>query len=673
MFSLAFALSAATLLQFPDPLQRPVFAVKNVRVETGVDPAQDGVTLLVRDGRIEALGKDAAIPIDADVVDGTGLVAAPAFIDAWSTRLLPDASGGAGGGGDDAGRFRGPRADRAAPTGGPAATVDEGIAVPAMDLLVRPGVKPADRALDSITFDPEKTKSLRETGFGIVLAAPSGPMIAGRSSLVALAADWSPSALVADDVALHLSFRAPPSDNYPSTLMGVLAELRQTFADARWQEDAWKRFEASGGTARRAALDARLAALAPARDRKQPVVFEADTALDIVAALDLAKELNVRPIIAGGAEAFRVATRLKQEDVPVIVALDFPDEPKGLKKKEAAPASAPASPADATAKSEPAEKPDAPPGARRGPRRRGNDGADAKPDAPADAPADATTDAKDAKDSKDAKDAKPDEPTLPQRALEEQDQRRQERIANAKELAAAGVRFAFSTRGQKSIPQFRENLALAVAAGLDRDRALRALTSDAATILGASSSCGTIATGRAATFALFDGDPLAKDTHVRTMVVDGRRFAFKAAPKGGKPDAKDKGKSNAPGASSGNAGGTWQIEMDSGGEKREYTVELTQDGASLSGSARSSRGTGEITAGSVNETSVSFTAVFQFGSRRYEFQYEGELNGDTLTGTVTVKAPEGGVGEPRPFTATRSPQPHSDVDEADEVRNGDEP
>src|SRR5256885_12480279 len=41
-------------------------------------------------------------------------------------------------------------------------------------------------------------------------------------------------------------------------------------------------------------------------------------------ALDLAKEFNLRLIIAGGQEAWKLADRLKAPDVPVLLSLNFP-------------------------------------------------------------------------------------------------------------------------------------------------------------------------------------------------------------------------------------------------------------------------------------------------------------------------------------------------------------
>jgi hypothetical protein len=75
---------------------------------------------------------------------------------------------------------------------------------------------------------------------------------------------------------------------------------------------------------RRPDQDKSLAALLPALARQTPVVFQANTQREIERALDLAQEFNLRAIIAGGAEGYRVADRLATAKVPVLLTLNFP-------------------------------------------------------------------------------------------------------------------------------------------------------------------------------------------------------------------------------------------------------------------------------------------------------------------------------------------------------------
>jgi hypothetical protein len=55
-----------------------------------------------------------------------------------------------------------------------------------------------------------------------------------------------------------------------------------------------------------------------------PVVMYANTEREIIRALDLAKEFNLRAIIAGGEEAWKVTDRLRESGAPVLLSLNFP-------------------------------------------------------------------------------------------------------------------------------------------------------------------------------------------------------------------------------------------------------------------------------------------------------------------------------------------------------------
>ena len=71
-----------------------------------------------------------------------------------------------------------------------------------------------------------------------------------------------------------------------------------------------------------------LKALQAARSKKLPVWWEANTRDEIHRALDLADEFGTTAVIVGGREAAKVADRLKAAKVPVVLRLNFPEEPR---------------------------------------------------------------------------------------------------------------------------------------------------------------------------------------------------------------------------------------------------------------------------------------------------------------------------------------------------------
>jgi imidazolonepropionase-like amidohydrolase len=92
----------------------------------------------------------------------------------------------------------------------------------------------------------------------------------------------------------------------------------------------------------------------------------------------------------------------------------------------------------------------------------------------------------------------------------------------AGELAEAGVKFAFGTGNYSNVRLVPYEAAISVAWGLPREKALRALTLDAAEILGVSDRVGSIDVGKVANLAIWNGDPLELRTPVPRVLVAGR-------------------------------------------------------------------------------------------------------------------------------------------------------
>ena len=92
----------------------------------------------------------------------------------------------------------------------------------------------------------------------------------------------------------------------------------------------------------------------------------------------------------------------------------------------------------------------------------------------------------------------------------------------AGELAKAGVKFAFSSGDNTNVRLLPNQAGMSVAWGLDRDAAIRALTIDAAQILGVADRVGTIEPGKDANLFIANGDPLEIKTQISRVVIKGR-------------------------------------------------------------------------------------------------------------------------------------------------------
>jgi imidazolonepropionase-like amidohydrolase len=313
--------------------------------------------------------------------------------------------------------------------------------------------------------DEEQADAWRKLGFTAHLVAPDGGIVVGQSALVSLSGAPPRDAVLRSPVAQHVAFRSVAGADYPRALMGVIAHSRQTFLDAGQYQRAWDAFEKAGRTGARPPLDPAMAELGPALRGAMPVVFEADSLDEIHRALDFAAEFHLRPIIYGGRDARKAVERLRREKVPVLVRLNFLD-PQSM------------------------------------PRGRGRRGP-----VPGQPPAEAEPQA------------------LPARVLADRERQLREELSNATELHRHGVAFALSTQGLTA-EKFHENLRKALDAGLPPEAALRALTIDAARILGADRQLGTIARGKAAHLVVTDGAMEDADTQVCHVFADGVHFEY---------------------------------------------------------------------------------------------------------------------------------------------------
>jgi len=95
----------------------------------------------------------------------------------------------------------------------------------------------------------------------------------------------------------------------------------------------------------------------------------------------------------------------------------------------------------------------------------------------------------------------------------------------AGKISKAGIPLAFQSGYEGYVPKTRVVLyeaALATANGLNRRAALRALTIEAAKILGIDQQVGSIEEGKDADIVLYDGDPFEYRTHISKVIIDGK-------------------------------------------------------------------------------------------------------------------------------------------------------
>jgi phosphohistidine swiveling domain-containing protein len=313
-FFLFAAVAIGSVFSLPGWAQS--YAITNARIVTVSGAPIDRGTVVVRGGLIEAVGPNVRPPADAQVFDGTGLTVYPGLIDSLTNlgQQTRPATGGPGGGGGGGGGGAGNIA---------AALAAQQQANSSSNSNYPAGVRPEDMTLDDVRAGEAQFENNRNAGFTTALTVGRTGIFNGQSALINLAGDSVSAMTVKNPVAIHISFATIPF-TYPGSLLGTFSTLRQMFNDARRLSEWQKLYAADPRGIKRPDADRSIEALIPALNRQIPVVINANRANEIVRALDLAKEYNLRLIIAGGQEAGQFADRIKAQDAAVLLSMNFP-------------------------------------------------------------------------------------------------------------------------------------------------------------------------------------------------------------------------------------------------------------------------------------------------------------------------------------------------------------
>jgi imidazolonepropionase-like amidohydrolase len=278
-----------------------VYALVGAKVVTVSGPVHESATVVLRDGLVDAVGPDVAVPKDARVIDAKGLVLTPGLIDAFSGAGLPAAppraaAGGGGGGGG----------------GG-------GAAAPAASSL-------SPQALVIEKVRPSEALKARDSGVTTVLVVPREGVLPGRSVLLNLSGEKAESMVLKQPAALHLHL-ATLARQYPGSLMGTVAMARQALYDGQRYREEWAAYEKAPAGKKRPKYDSALEAWAEVAAGRLPLWVTASRENDVRRALGLADEFKIKVAVVGAPQAHRAAALIKARKLPLVVSVNF-DTPR---------------------------------------------------------------------------------------------------------------------------------------------------------------------------------------------------------------------------------------------------------------------------------------------------------------------------------------------------------
>lgn len=274
-------------------------ALTNARVVQAPGRVLDRATVVVRDGRIVAVGPNAEVPFDARVIEADSFTVYAGFVDALGYAGVPKP--------EDPTPYEGDRGDPPRERAG---------LLPDRD--VRDVYDPSDAAV----------KALREAGFTAAHVAPRDGLFSGQGSVVLLREagrmEHPESVVLAGPTSL-IARIDPARGVYPGTPMGVLSVMRETVENARRQRAGRLAYQQRPGDTMRPRYDPVLSGLEPLLDGDRQLVFAVDGWLDGFRALRVTEELELSPILAGVPDAAPLLDKLRSRRTAVFAPLALPD------------------------------------------------------------------------------------------------------------------------------------------------------------------------------------------------------------------------------------------------------------------------------------------------------------------------------------------------------------
>ena len=281
---------------------KKVIAISGGRLLTVSHGTIENGVLLIADGKITAVGEadKVSIPAGAEIVDAHGLTVYPGLIDPESNFGLTEVS-----------------ADQNS----------NDLAEPSDEIM------PHMHVADAFHAETELIPVARLNGITNAVVAPAtSDTIAGQDIFIQLYGVDRDQMILGRDVALAMNYGADQrrrggrggKTEYPSTRMGLITQLRQTFLDV--QDYQARRDAAAKKDDKAFKRDLKLEALIPYLKGERPVVIGVYEAYDVEVIMGLANEFHLKVILNHVTHSQEILDKIAAYKVPVIIGsiYDFP-------------------------------------------------------------------------------------------------------------------------------------------------------------------------------------------------------------------------------------------------------------------------------------------------------------------------------------------------------------
>ncbi len=271
-------------------------AITNAKIYPVSGPVIESGTVVIRDGKIAAVGADVQAPSGARVIDGSGKVVTPGFLDSVTQLGIVEIGAVEG-------------------TNEISSSNDRITAA----YKVSYGINPYSTLIPIA----------RAGGVTRAVVAPSPgrqALIGGQAALIHLNGDRASRMIESDPAAMFAILNERAAETSGGGRGDAMLRLREVLQDARDYQANHAAFE-KGARRDYAISRLDLEALVPVVDGKLPLALTANKTTDIENALTLRQEFGVKLILVGAADAWMVADDIARAGVPVILnpMTDIPD------------------------------------------------------------------------------------------------------------------------------------------------------------------------------------------------------------------------------------------------------------------------------------------------------------------------------------------------------------
>lgn len=266
-----------------------LFAFTNAKIYVSPKNIIKKGTLLIKNGKVLNIGKSISIPKGAEMIDLTGKTIYPSFIDVYSSFGVEVPK-------KDNSRGKRPQYD-----------------ANRKGYYWNDHIRPDINAFNQFKFDAKKAKELLNLGFGVVNTHLDDGIMQGNGVLVALNTSTSDAyRVLSKQSANYLSFSKSKKtrQSYPTSRMGAMALLRQTYLDANWY---------AKGNVKNTDL-----ALQALNDKKTlPQIFKAGNYLDDLRADKVGDQFGIQYTILGGGNEYQRINDIKKTNATFIIPINF--------------------------------------------------------------------------------------------------------------------------------------------------------------------------------------------------------------------------------------------------------------------------------------------------------------------------------------------------------------